>query len=406
MSKRQRSAPEPHQRVVIDAGGTKHSTTVATIERSSYLYGMIDASSWESDPGHVAEIFLDRDPEIFSQLLRLMRQCVLPDRVDTARDSVRPVCLPALLQPHWRTLEPGVPRRTPHVAGLLPTDPRACASVIAEADFFGFDPLLCHVKTVAYYNSREAKQDHPGFDINCLTHLPNETLEEFTTKRDQGCAAHDKACKAIDDLFAARDSAYAQTAFDKTYGSIGDALSSGVLPSFFLNVKPPLLKPFAKILQLMPVDQTTWLLVGDIEDRQAHPNPDVGEDYAIMVPVATVFTHPALVRRVACYALVENEVGKRWVEAMIHITTADQQEWMSDQPWDGHGLSLGATVSGSLPDYTENVGQRTVLASEWVKNYVTANPEWNVHPRDVWSHVLIADIPPNQHGFRKAGMPA
>ena len=45
------------------------------------------------------EVFLDRDPEIFAQLLRLMRQ-------------------------------------HPHVAGLLPHEPRLCASLIAEADFF------------------------------------------------------------------------------------------------------------------------------------------------------------------------------------------------------------------------------------------------------------------------------
>jgi hypothetical protein len=366
MSKRHRSASEAAQRCVIDVGGTKLSTTVATIERSSYLFGMIDSSCWDSDPGHVTEIFLDRDPEIFSQLLRLMRQ-------------------------------------TPHVAGLMPTDPRACASVIAEADFFGFDALLCHVKQVVYYNTREAKEDYPEFDYGTITRQPEETAVSFFHRSQEGRKSHDAACKAIDKLFAAHDSEHAQAQFDKVYGSIGDALSAGVLPQFFLNTKPSVLKPFTKIVQLMPVDKTTWFLVGDTEDRTAHPDPDVGEGYETMVPLSTVFTQPALVRRVSHYALVEDETGKRWVEAMVHISIEDQETWMSSQPWDGNGLVLGATVDGPLPAFTQNNGQRTVLASEWVKNYVTANPVWQVHHRDVWSHVLVADVPPPEHGFRKAG---
>lgn len=130
------------QRVLIDVGGTQLSTTLSTIERSSYLLGMVDLSSWEQDPGappsetralpgsmrsrptpiaaasrtgHSATIFLDRDPEIFGQLLRLMRQA-------------------------------------PHVAGLLPEDPRLCASLIAEADFFGYGALIDHVKVRAHHH--------------------------------------------------------------------------------------------------------------------------------------------------------------------------------------------------------------------------------------------------------------
>lgn len=292
-------------------------------------------------------------------------------------------------------------RQTPHVAGLLPTDPRACASVIAEADFFGFEALLRHVRTVAYYNSREAKQDHPDFDLGLLTRQPGETGEDFIRRRDEGLQAHKAACKAVDDLFACRDEAHAQSRFIEVYGSIGDALSNGVLPRFFFNGKPPPLKRHTKIIQLMPVDKTTWFLVGDTYDRRAVSNPDDPDPYMPMVPLATLFTQPALVRRVSCYALVEDETGQRWVEAMLHIDIEDQQEWMSSQPFDGQGPILGATVQGPLPGYTHNVGQRTVLSSEWVKNYVTANPSWAVSLEDVWSHVLVADVPPHEHGFHK-----
>ena len=45
---------------------------------------------------------------------------------------------------------------------------------------------------------------------------------------------------------------------------------------------------------------------------------------------------PALVRRVACYALIEQKqlVGPsaRWVEPMLHLTAADQESFMNNQP--------------------------------------------------------------------------
>ena len=99
---------------MIDVGGTKITTTVQTIQRSSYLSGMVDLE-------HSEGIFIDRDPEIFGKVLRLMRQY-------------------------------------PHVAGLLPRDPQMCASLIAEADFLGYDELLSHVKVKTYYNTREPAQ--------------------------------------------------------------------------------------------------------------------------------------------------------------------------------------------------------------------------------------------------------
>lgn len=364
-SKRQRTTGEIGQRVVIDVGGTKISTTVSTLERSSFLAGMIDISAWEGDPGHTAEIFLDRDPEIFSMLLRLMRQ-------------------------------------TPHIAGLMPVDPRSCASIIAEADFFGFDALLSHVKTVTYYNSRVPKDDYPKFAF--LPVLPDEEERGYPhwsrSKQD-----HKKRCSAIDLLFAERDEAHAVAKFDEVFGSIGDALAKGVLPQLFFAPKPALLQPFTKILQLMPVEATTWLLIGDTMARRARTDPNLPlSEYPYMVDTDTLFAQPALVRRVACYALVENEASKRWVEPMIYISAADQQQWMDGAP----GSSAQIVVSATLEDptltkkYVQTNGSRTMLASEWIEHTVGHEGfpgAFQVAAQNVWSHVLVADVPPREFGF-------
>lgn len=362
-AKRQRTISESAQRVVIDVGGTKFSTTVATIERSSYLHGMIDASAWQSDPSHCAEIFLDRDPEIFSQLLRLMRQ-------------------------------------TPHAAGLIPTEPRACASVIAEADYFGFDPLLVHVKTVAYYNSRDAKEDYPKFERPPIP--TNPTQAELEAHRNACSLArkdYRQAIAVINKSFADRDEAHAVSKFDEIYGSIGEALAKGVLPHYFFAPKPSQLKPFTKIIQLTPVDATTWFLVGDMDDRRAYPSDDdtpEGSTPIRSVPLTELFSMPAMVRRVACHALVENETGKRWVEPMVHLEPEDQESWMSDQPGDGliHNATRG---DARLPEHTETGGHRTMLASEWIKKalYDGLASGW-IDDESVWSHVLVADSPPEE----------
>lgn len=53
-SKRNRTASSDAQRLVLDVGGTTFSTTVGTLERSTFLMGLIDAT--DPEPGKVVEI--------------------------------------------------------------------------------------------------------------------------------------------------------------------------------------------------------------------------------------------------------------------------------------------------------------------------------------------------------------
>ena len=39
-----------------------------------------------------------------------------------------------------------------------------------------------------------------------------------------------------------------------------------------------------------------------------------------MKPFCEIVEHPNFVRRVACFALVENELGFRWSEPMLHLS--------------------------------------------------------------------------------------
>ena len=212
--KRARSAAT--QRVVIDVGGTKLTTTTATIQRSSYLAGMVDLDAWASDVDHCEEIFLDRDPEIFACVLRLMRQ-------------------------------------QPHIAGLLPHEPQLCASVIAEADFFGFEALLSHVKVQAYYNSREPADDYPKIAL-AKRAGPNETFRQQSERYSAARKAKTERCAEINAFFEEKNEKHALLRFDSIYGDIGDALRSGVLPAYFLARKPPPMSELSKkILQVLPL---------------------------------------------------------------------------------------------------------------------------------------------------------
>ena len=104
-------------RVVVNVGGNRFETTVPTIERSVMLKGMFDGALSPSEGGNPEEIFLDRDPAVFEVLLGLMRS-------------------------------------QPVFGGLLPKDPVMCARLIAEADYFGVEALLDHIKLRAFRNER------------------------------------------------------------------------------------------------------------------------------------------------------------------------------------------------------------------------------------------------------------
>ena len=91
--------------------------------------------------------------------------------------------------------------------------------------------------------------------------------------------------------------------------------------------------------------------------------------HKMMTKWKTAYVRAVLRQDIGWYDMHQGQkLAGQMGEAMIHIDTEDQQEWMSSQPWDNHGLVHGATVEGLLPGYTANVGQRTVLASQWVRH--------------------------------------
>jgi len=353
--KRARTAPATVQRVVIDVGGTKLTTTTDTISRSSYLAGMIDLDAWASDASHCEEIFLDRDPEIFACVLRLMRQ-------------------------------------QPHIAGLVPHEPLLCASVIAEADYLGFEALLNHVKTQAYYNSREPSEDYPDFQRPAQ--VTGEAFAERKERERDAKRAHKLQCDEIEHFFEVKDEAHALRRFIEVYGDVGAALRSGALPSYYLERKPPKPEPTNKVLQVTPVQSMTWLLVGDIFDaKYGHVN-----DYGPMASMDAVVAQPALVRRVACQALVENERGRRWLEPMIHLAPADMQELLNNGTEPHLGLYYGVTIASdtTLTEVTGGLASRTILACDWL----AARPSLKRYS-SLWTFILAAESPPREFGFKE-----
>ena len=88
---------------------------------------------------------------------------------------------------------------------LTPDNPVMCSAILADADFFGIDSLLHHVKATA------------------CKHLLHRTPWDLPST-DQGLC----------------------NKFDELCGSITEALASGVLPARYFAPSEP------KILQLMP----------------------------------------------------------------------------------------------------------------------------------------------------------
>ena len=131
------------------------------------------------------------------------------------------------------------------------------------------------------------------------------------------------------------------------------------------------------------------------------------QGYQDMVPMATVVTQPAMVRRVACSALVEDEYGHRWMEPMLYLSVADIQCWLNDDLEWGPIVMHATLGDASLPGVTRNGGDRTMLASEWIKKAVV---ESGNHSRagsgyqgrsatHLWSYVLVSPSPPSEFGF-------
>lgn len=355
-------------RVVLEVGEMTFTTTRTTLERCSYFAGLIDSTKWDADPSHTEKIFVDRDPTIFAHCLRLMRQ-------------------------------------QPLVSGLLPgTDPTLFAALLAEADFFGFEGLLQHVKATAYYHSRTARDDFPTYkdfftppagDVDFLS-------EERRAAVKKAKRAVSDECTRIRRAFAIKDEVYGASQFDKVYGSIAEALSSQVLPASYLA--PP--KSSTKIIQLMPVEATTWFLLGDTYDDKytvVEGNHFPQDDQ--MKPMREWLERPGLVRRVAYHALVEDQLGNRWTEPMLYISADDQEEWMNHQPTDGSIISRDNTLDDpTLEKLTGGLSRRIIMAKDYITLiFETAHkPDlYQTHKASCWSHLLVTEEPPLEAGFSR-----
>ena len=367
---------------MVDVGGTKFTTTVATIRHSSYLAGMVDVAAWDDNPQHIAEIFLDRDPDIFAALLRLMRLM-------------------------------------PRVVGLIPRDPFICASLIAEADFFGVDALLLHVKAKAFYNSRTRGQERPAHKYS--RRLDGETTDVYRQRSKQEFHAHLKADRAVKKAFKKKDEGFAVERFDALYGSVSDALENDVLPKYFLEPRPLSPPPSKKIVQLLPVESATWFLVGDIHDsKYGAPGPEEGDGpdaLRNMMRMADAIQQPARVRRVACHALVEDSHGKRKMEPVLHLSPSDYECWMRESdvlPGEagegevagGQPLVYNATLKDGrlVNEHTGGLAHRTMLAGEWLSYALLERHGYMgvIFEEHYWTHIMVAETPPDEHGFSRA----
>ena len=372
-----RAREDPSQpvarRVIIDVGGTLFTTTFATIRHSSFLAGMVAFGTSSSDDAPL-ELFLDRDPDIFAKLLRLMRQM-------------------------------------PGVVGLMPKDPFICASLLAEADFLGVDALLQHVKVKAYYNSRRVADDLPA-----LPTMPPRNEGETAAQRQQRAReavhVHLEDKRRVRKAFKKKDEAYAVQQFAAVYGSVSDALENDVLPKYFLEAKPLTPVPVKRIVQLLPVESTSWFLVGDIFDRKYGAPEDLDEmqvNSFEMMRMADAFQHPGCVRRVACHALTEDNRGNRSFEPVLYLSAADYETWLrstdvEQEDLDGP-LVYGATVDDGelIEQHTGGLAHRTMLASDWLKKAVIERRGHYavIFAQHYWTHILVSDTPPIELGFSR-----
>eukprot|EP01006_Ploeotia_vitrea_P057318 TRINITY_DN68167_c3_g1_i1.p1 TRINITY_DN68167_c3_g1~~TRINITY_DN68167_c3_g1_i1.p1 ORF type:complete len:307 (+),score=39.53 TRINITY_DN68167_c3_g1_i1:75-995(+) len=73
--------------VVLDVGGTKFSTTKATLmtEPNSFFHGMVSSGCWQPDPTTGA-YFIDREPQFFKEILTYLRNGDLNGNLDNLLD--------------------------------------------------------------------------------------------------------------------------------------------------------------------------------------------------------------------------------------------------------------------------------------------------------------------------------
>ena len=101
--------------------------------------------------------------------------------------------------------------------------------------------------------------------------------------------------------------------FDEMCGSIAEALASGVLPARYFAPK----ESSTKVVQLMSVATPTYFIIGSVdgtEEEEFGEAASNSEEWAIRTAL--------FVRRVACFALVEED-GRRHVEPLLYLMVKD-----------------------------------------------------------------------------------
>ena len=283
--------------------------------------------------------------------------------------------------------------------------------------------------------------------IDELYKLPKLTTVEQPPARLQG---HGGPAHAMDHLqwvhvlalvkrLELKDDSDAARAFELLHGSLADALESGLMPKAYFQPKPakvPLAEP--SITQLLPVETETHLLIGDIYDtryteQQEDYNYDDGgqplyagpvpfddeappwigmEGHDLMKPVDQWIRQPALVRRVACFALMEQKLddgtAKKHVEPMLYLSATDQETFMQYQGYIGTGPidRDNSLADSTLPGLTQGGAERTLPASRFLEaicsdrlNGYAAASRRTVDT--LWTHLLVAEKPPQEIGFQE-----
>eukprot|EP00966_Prymnesium_polylepis_P283107 6541726-Prymnesium_polylepis.1 len=235
------------ERVTLHVGERTFNTNVGTLHASTYFMSLF-SDSWAdsvmagAESGHVVPI--DRDGDTFELLLRFMRQ--------------GPACLRA----------------------ILPADtdpPGAFISLLLEAEYFGVEALLQHVKHRA---------------------IENMTRAGMTNKKPSSSGTPRRTTRVPTDPKAAA------TLFDAETGGTAAAIEAGVLPACYFA--PPSSGDGrddgqrrgarrGRIRQLVPATTSSWFTIRMFPPGDDGMDPVGHESHAA----------PHIVRRVACYALVE-----------------------------------------------------------------------------------------------------
>mmetsp|Transcript_55568 Transcript_55568/g.92042 ORF Transcript_55568/g.92042 Transcript_55568/m.92042 type:complete len:313 (-) Transcript_55568:206-1144(-) len=231
-----------------------------------------------------------------------------------------------------------------------PDDPLLFATLLAECEYYGLTRLLEHVKARTHRH------------MNGIT-------DEF---------AED------DDLEAARK-------FDAQTGGWQMALNSGLLPARYFEPTPP--TPSRRIVQLVPTSGKTYYVIGHMASDALLLGP--GQADAMIRMSQWVAKHSGLVRKVACFALVQDNDGTTLVEPMVLLSSEDQEACMSGQPGHVYQDDLNPNFLELYPHE-----KRMLLASEYMRSPAVTIFRKQVELDKLWTHLIVTDnAPPPEIGI-------